>query len=138
LKEDKMQSIDANYANLANYDLSAKATKDQRSDYYALGSILVRHRSPFGTSNFWLPKTWATSVIFAVREMIALNESIKFVDIREEHSKLILNFHYTGDFDPRIHERSRRIKNYIDNFVHAKVSQFEVSRKFQHETRQFY
>jgi len=133
-----MQSVNAGYANLANYDTIVTVSSGQYDDYYKLGALFTKHESPFTTFNFYMPKTWSTAVLLAIRDMLSLNESIKFVDIREEHAKLILNFHYVGKYDERIHEISRRIKNYIDNFVHAKVSQFEIARKFHHATRQFY
>jgi hypothetical protein len=133
-----MQSEDSTFANAANYveDIAIPMSYDK--EYAELQILYYKHRSTKISSTLHMPKMWAPHVLRAVKDILQINHNVRFVDIREENAKLVLNLHYPNDYDENIRKKICQIKNFIDIYVHAKMERYEVVRKFTHETPQYY
>jgi len=131
----KVETVDLKSAILACYDLTyTEISTAQYNASYKLSALFDKHKSDIATGGgCYMPKSWAPLVLTAIEDLIVLNENIKFVDIKEQNAKLVINFHYPEDYDINIHKCVHRIKNVIDKLVHIKIRRFEVVRKFNYD-----
>ena len=130
-----MKIISSEEANTINYStVHIQPTNAQFNAFYDLEVLFNKHRSPCVSNGIYaLPKYWAGHVLSAIKDLLATNDKIKFVDIRDKNSRLILNLHYPDNYDWRIHARVHEIKNLIDELVHVRIRHVEVARMFNYE-----
>lgn len=134
-----MEVIDQETIWDANYNTTdIETTTAQYDSYRELESLFNKHRSSIISSGIYvMPIYWAIHVAGAVKELITINEKIRFVDIKEGNSKLILNLHYPNVYDKRIHFKVYEIKNLVDRLVHLRIRRLKVARSFYHDVYPF-
>lgn len=129
-----VETISQERAKEDNYDSEfIKTPVATFNTYYDLGSLYNKKRSSLAPNGkFHTPRYWAPPVYDAILNLLAINSKIEFVDIKEENSKLVLNFHYPDDYDSRISTRVYEVKNLIDRLVHARLRHMKAARSFHH------
>jgi hypothetical protein len=132
-----MRAVDAIHANMCSYTSDVGLPISYKNEYKTLECIYQKHLSYIISSPLRIPKYWAPHILRVVRELLYINHKLRFIDLREENSKLILNLHYPGAVDENITKRIRKVKNFIDTFVHAKVEKCGITRRLQNATSCF-
>ena len=130
-----VEVINQEVACYANYSSACVDTNyNKHGSYRELEALFNKHRSSIISSGVYvMPKYWSQHVVEAVKDLLIINERIRFVDVRERNSKLILNLHYPNGYDRRIHFRVYEIKNLIDRLVHLKMRRAKVARSFNYD-----